>query len=124
MERATDDIGRRRRGRPSLVTREEVLRAGLSLVNREGLDALTMGRVAGELGVGVMTLYRHVADKADLLAGMVDLVVAEEAPPPEPVGDWRQRCATEFRRLRSVLLRHPALAGVTLQRAAAPRPQD
>ena len=65
-----------KRGRPSTLSAPEVVDAALRLIDRVGLDALTMRALAGELGVGPMTLYRHVADKRALLALIPDVVLA------------------------------------------------
>lgn len=62
--------------RPTL-TRDAVLRAAVALADAEGVEAVSMRRVAERLGVVPMALYKHVADKDDLLDGMVDTVIAE-----------------------------------------------
>jgi AcrR family transcriptional regulator len=91
--------------RPPL-SRDRVLEAAISLADREGVEALTMRRLGKELGVEAMSLYNHVANKDDILAGMVDLVFAEIALPPSDT-DWRaalrQRCVSA----RQVLRGHP-----------------
>ena len=75
------------------LTRERVLRAAIDLADREGLDALSMRKLAKAVGVEAMSLYNHVANKDDLLDGIIDLVVAEIYVPGAD-GDWR----TELRR--------------------------
>ncbi len=64
---------RRRRG----LTREEIVERALEIGDREGLDAVSVRRVASELGVTSMALYRHVKDKNDLLSAMLDAVMAD-----------------------------------------------
>ena len=59
------------------LTRERALAAALTIADTEGIGALTMRRVAKELGVEAMALYYHVANKDDLLDGMIDLVFGE-----------------------------------------------
>ena len=59
------------------LNRERVLRAAVDLADREGIEALSMRRLGQELGVEAMSLYNHVANKEDLLDGMVDAIVAE-----------------------------------------------
>ena len=59
------------------LTRERVLRAALELADEDGIDALTMRELGLRLGVEAMSLYNHVANKDDILDGMVDLVVGE-----------------------------------------------
>ncbi len=66
------------------LTRERVLRAAVALADEQGLDALSMRKLGQRLGVEAMSLYNHVANKDDVLAGMVELVLAEvENPPPD-----------------------------------------
>jgi AcrR family transcriptional regulator len=91
------------------LDRGSVLRAGLELADQSGLGAVTLRRLADRLGVTPMALYRHVADKGDLLNGMADLLYAElDVPEPEP--DWWPGLAALARSVRRVLLAHPATA--------------
>jgi len=95
------------------LQRDRVLRAAVDLADARGLGALTMRRLAEDLGVEAMTLYYHVANKDDLLAGMVDLVVAEmEVPAAEP--DWRAGIRRAATSQHDVLVRHPWAAGQML----------
>ena len=75
-------------GASTPLSRERVLRQALALADSEGLDALSMRRLGRELGAGAMSLYHHVADKEELLDGMVDLVFAE-IHLPESQTDWQ-----------------------------------
>ena len=59
------------------LSRDRILRAAVALADREGLEALSMRKLADELGVKAMSLYNHVDNKEDLLNGMVDVLVAE-----------------------------------------------
>jgi len=88
------------------LSRERVLRAAVVLADGVGIEALSMRRLAQELGVVPMALYKHVANKEELLAGMVDVVVGEIDP---PVGgaDWQQAVRQRVLSARRVLLRHP-----------------
>ena len=70
------------------LTRERILRAAIDLADTDGLDALSMRKLAKAVGVEAMSLYNHVANKDDLLDGIVDLVVAEIYV-PRAEGDWR-----------------------------------
>ena len=92
------------RGKTSL---DEVIEAALRIVDAEGLEALTLRRLAAELGVGAMTVYSYVRDKDELLDLVVDRAVAEVALPP-PDGDWRDRARALARNLRTTLLAHPS----------------
>ncbi|GLW27360.1 TetR/AcrR family transcriptional regulator [Actinoplanes regularis] len=67
------------------LNRERVLRAAVELADRTGLDTLSMRNLAQELGVVPMALYKHVANKDELLDGMVDTVIASITPAPVPV---------------------------------------
>jgi DNA-binding transcriptional regulator YhcF (GntR family) len=74
-----------------VLSREQVLRAAVSVADGEGIEAVSMRRVAVELGVGAMSLYRHVAGKDELVTEMVDAVFGEyELPEPGPDG-WRAK---------------------------------
>jgi len=70
------------------LNRERVLRAAVALADEAGIGAVSMRRLAQELGVVPMALYKHVADKDELLDGMVDTVIAE-IDPPDPGLDWK-----------------------------------
>lgn len=91
---------------PPALTRADVLRAAVAVADREGLDAVTMRRLAAELGVGPMSLYRHVATKDDLVLLMADDVVrAAELPDPGPDG-WRAKLELVARRQWALCRRH------------------
>lgn len=88
------------------LSREKVLESAVALVDREGLDALTMRRLGGELGVEAMSLYRYVANKSDLLDGVLERI-AEEIELPEPSGDWRADSHLAGVRFYEILSDHP-----------------
>ena len=75
-----------RRRRP--LSRDRVLHTAIALADERGVDELTMRKLAKELGVEAMSLYHHVANKTDLLDGMIDLVFSE-IDAPSPGGDWK-----------------------------------
>ena len=85
------------------MSRERVLRAAVEYADRNGIEALSMRKLARELGVEAMTLYYYVANKNDLLEGMADLVAAEIEPPPDDL-DWKE--ATRRRALSAHEVRH------------------
>ena len=93
------------------LNRERILRAAVELADREGLEALSMRKVAQDLDVVPMALYRHVANKDEMLGGMVDLVVGE-IDPPETDPDWKQAMRRRILSARLMLLRHPWAAPV------------
>jgi AcrR family transcriptional regulator len=96
----------RRPGRPARLSREAVVRAAVRIADEGGLEALTMQRVAEQVGAEAMSLYRHVRNKEDLLDGTVDLVYAEMDLPRSGVG-WRTAMRERAISARDVLRRHP-----------------
>ena len=88
------------------LTRERVIDAGLHVMDTEGLDAVSMRRVAREVGVEAMSLYNHVRDKDDLLQGICDRVMADFDFPAE-TDDWEELVRAGARSWRNVLRAHP-----------------
>lgn len=88
------------------LTRDRVLAAAVQLADREGAAALSMRRLANELGVVPMALYNHVANKEQLLDGMLDVVVGEIDPPRTDI-DWQAAVRERILSARQALLRHP-----------------
>ncbi len=97
---------------PRELTRAQVVRTALALVDREGLAGLSMRRIATELGVATMSLYRHVRSKDELVKLMVDAVFAVHAPPEPPPPGWRAQLDTVARLQWDIYRRHPWLAHV------------
>jgi AcrR family transcriptional regulator len=87
------------------MSRERVLRAAVDFADREGIDALSMRKLARELGVEAMTLYYYVANKNDLLEGMADLVAGEIELPPDDV-DWKEATRRRAISAHNVLAKH------------------
>jgi len=87
------------------LTRERVLRTATALADERGLTELTMRKLAKELDVEAMSLYNHVANKDDLLDGMIDLVFSE-IDPPRAGGDWKAEMRKRAVSTRQALLRH------------------
>ena len=69
------------------LSRDRILGRAVQIADAEGVEALTMRRLADELGFEAMSLYRHVKNKDDVLGGMLDLVLAEIESPAAP-GAW------------------------------------
>jgi AcrR family transcriptional regulator len=90
------------------LTRTRVIDAALRLMDEEGLEAVTMRRVAREVGVEAMSLYNHVRDKDDLLRGICDRVMADFEFPAGS-GDWIDRAKDGARAWRRMLQAHPDL---------------
>ena len=93
------------RVRRAPLSRDRVLHAAVALADAAGIDSLGMRNLAQELGVVPMALYRHVANKEQLLDGMVDVVVGEIDPPTG--GAWRSAVRERILSARRALLRHP-----------------
>jgi AcrR family transcriptional regulator len=88
------------------LSRDRVLRAAVVVADDAGIESLSMRRLAQELGVVPMALYKHVANKEELLDGMVDVVVGEIDPPVRGT-DWKSAVRQRILSARRALLRHP-----------------
>ena len=96
--------------RKPAYTREQIAAAAMRVADAEGTDAVTMRRVATELGAGTMTLYHYVANKQELLALMDDAMMGELLiPADELADDWRGGLEQVARRSYGVFRRHPWL---------------
>lgn len=93
--------------------RDLVVRTAVTIADAEGLTGLSMRRLAGELGIPTMSVYRHVADKEELVLLMMDRVMALNPPPPhlDPDHDGWRACVEALARLQwSMYRRHTWLA--------------
>ena len=88
------------------LTRERVIDAALAVMDSEGLDAVSMRRVAREVGVEAMSLYNHVRDKDDLLQGVCERIMSSYELPTGG-GDWLDRAKDGAREWRRLLQAHP-----------------
>ena len=88
------------------LSRDRVLRAAVALADKAGIESLSMRRLAEDLGVVPMALYKHVANKEELLDGMIDVVVGEIDPPVAGAG-WKSAVRQRILSARRALLRHP-----------------
>ena len=102
-------------GRPAQRSRAQITAVALDIADREGLDAVSMRRVAAELGTGAASLYRYVETREELLDLMTDATAAEYAP-PAPTGDWLADLVTVGEQSRAIMRRHPWLPGLVLTR--------
>jgi AcrR family transcriptional regulator len=109
-----DDTSTRTRPRGSL-TREEIIKEALALLEQEGPGALSMRRLADRLGVTPNALYTHVRGKADLIDGLIDQVYADLTLEQDRSGDWTQQLTTLSQQVRDHLLAHPAVVPYALQ---------
>ncbi|MGW4895388.1 TetR/AcrR family transcriptional regulator C-terminal domain-containing protein [Kitasatospora sp. NPDC004240] len=89
------------------LTPGRIVGAAVTVADSEGLAAISMRRVAAELGVATMSLYRHVADKDDLLTRMMDTVIARYPLPADPPEGWREAIELAARQLWDLFRRHP-----------------
>ena len=100
------------RGPRPAHSRDEIAAAAIKIADADGLEALTMRRVASEVGCGTMTLYRYVPTKDHLLDLMIDVTAGEAALPDLPPGDWREGLRRVAEMQRDMLLRHPWLTSL------------
>jgi AcrR family transcriptional regulator len=98
------------------LSRERVLRGAIAVADEAGIGSLTMRSLAGRLGVKPMSLYHHVANKDEILDGIVDLVFSE-IDLPSPGGDWRSEMHRRAISARRALGRHPWAIGLMESRA-------
>ncbi|MEC7794211.1 MAG: TetR/AcrR family transcriptional regulator [Pseudomonadota bacterium] len=88
------------------LSRDRILVAALAYADTHGLQALSMRKVAGDLGVEAMSLYNHISNKADIIAGITDLV-AGEITLPTPDFDWKGEMRARSQSAHRVLVKHP-----------------
>src|SRR5438445_7095471 len=88
------------------LSRDRILRTALDLADESGIEALTMRKLGQALGFEAMSLYNHVANKDDVLDGILDLVLAETEP-PSPAGDWQTAVRSSAISVHDGLTRHP-----------------
>ncbi len=98
------------------LSKERVLRAAVALTARDGIESLTMRKLADELGAGAMSLYHYVPNKEELLDGMVDIVFSEIELPSTGV-DWKTAMRQRAISTRQVLNRHRWAVGLMESRA-------
>jgi AcrR family transcriptional regulator len=110
--RKQDETPRERRP----LTRDAIVDAALTLLDRDGLAGLSMRKLADELGVGAASLYWHVGDKEELLGLLLDRIVGEtQLPEPDP-GNWQEQVKEMGRESRRLLQRHRDAAQISLGR--------
>lgn len=104
-----------RRGPKPKLTIAEITRAGIALADAEGLDAVSMRRVATEVGLSAMSLYTYVPSKAELTDLMLDAVYGE-LPQRYPGEDWRAQLEQVARANRALFERHPWMLRISMSR--------
>jgi AcrR family transcriptional regulator len=106
------------------LSRERVLRTAVELADAEGVEAVTMRRLARALDAEAMSLYHHVRNKDDVLDGVVDLIVGEineavgKIDAPAPGAAWKRAARERILTARSIFLRHPWAPSVFASRTA------
>ncbi|WP_405431637.1 TetR/AcrR family transcriptional regulator [Micromonospora sp. NBC_00617] len=88
------------------LSRDRVLRAAVALADEAGIESLSMRNLAQDLGVVPMALYKHVANKDELLDGMIDVIVGQIDPPASDT-NWKDAIRRRILSAREVLRRHP-----------------
>jgi AcrR family transcriptional regulator len=100
------------------LSRERVLRTAMKLADEEGIQSLSMRRLARELGVEAMSLYNHVANKDDILSGIVELAASEIELPTGDV-DWKAAIRRSAISARDTYVRHPWASQLQMSRESA-----
>lgn len=101
----------RETGQPAL-SRAAIVREAIAVLDADGIEALSMRKLGGRLNAGATSLYRHVANKDELMELAIDQVAAEITVPASDGADWRPAAAEAARSFRATALRHPWLASV------------
>jgi TetR/AcrR family tetracycline transcriptional repressor len=110
-------------GQRAGLTRESVLAEARAALARDGIEALSMRRLAQRLGVAPNALYSHVAGRDDLIDALLDDTLGEVRAPDPQRGDWREGIETIMRRTYAVLLAHPDLVPLYVARRGARGPR-
>ncbi|WP_030751437.1 TetR/AcrR family transcriptional regulator [Streptomyces griseus] len=100
------------RGPKPAFSRQDVVDVAVRIADADGIDAVSMRRIAAELGCGTMSLYNYVPRKEDLYELMVDAASAEYVLPERPSGDWRADMTGLAHQTRAIMRRHPWLPRV------------
>jgi AcrR family transcriptional regulator len=98
------------------LSRERVLRAAIALADEGGIESLSMRKLGQQLGVEAMSLYHHVANKDDLLDGIVDAVTSEIDVPPDEI-DWKEAIRRTAISSHDLFLRHRWACSLMMRRA-------
>ena len=107
------------RGERRPLTRDAIVDAALTLLDREGLAGLSMRKLAQELGAGAASLYWHVGDKEELLSLLLDRIVGEGEPPEPDPANWQEQVKEMARESRRLLQSHRDAAQISMGRIPA-----
>ena len=91
------------------LSREAILRAALQIADRDGLGGLTMRKIAGQLGASPMGVYRHFRNKAEIVDGLVDLVIGDYDVTNHQEGSWTEWVRETFLQMKRALCAHPGI---------------
>jgi AcrR family transcriptional regulator len=103
------------------LSRKRIVAAGMALIETDGVEAVSMARLATELGCGVIALYNHVPSRRALLDGIADAVISGIAETPQAGADWADQLRAQATAFRQAALKHPRSAMVALSMAAPSR---
>lgn len=106
------------------LSKSAVVDAALAIADAEGLEALTIRRLAADLGAAPMGLYRYFRNKDDLVTSLFDRVISEYDPDDHRSGDWRHRMRSSFRWFRRALVSHPGIMPVLAKRVGVGNNSD
>ena len=107
--------------RVAALTRDRILACAVAMADRDGLDAVTLRRIAGELGVHVTSLYNHVATRDAVTDGIVDTLLDQAHLPTTPV-EWEEWVRTFFTAMSTLAAEHPgAFAALSRRPVQGPR---
>ncbi|MFG1699349.1 TetR/AcrR family transcriptional regulator C-terminal domain-containing protein [Nonomuraea sp. NPDC049309] len=98
------------------LSRKRIVAAAVGLIEREGADAVSMRRIAAELGVGVMSLYNHVSSKDALLDGVAEAVLSEIEFTDDPGAPWSERVRGQARAFRQIAHHYPRCTMLVVSR--------
>ncbi len=101
------------------LSRDRIIEAALQIIDADGVDALSMRRLAATLGVQAMSLYNHVGGKADVLDGVTEYITADMQLSKRTDGDWEDGIRSVSYAFRRAALRHPRAGELVLTRQLA-----
>jgi AcrR family transcriptional regulator len=101
------------------LTRKLIIGAAIELIEQDGVDAVSMQRLASELGCGVVSLYHHVPSRSALLDGVADAVMSGIAVTSVPGTEWQEQVRAQARAFRQITRAHPRCAMVVISRPAS-----
>lgn len=98
------------------LSRERIVRAAVAMIERDGVDSVSMRRLAAELGVATMSLYNHVPNKAALLDDIAEFILTDMQFAADPGADWREQTRALCRSFREIARRFPRSVLVVITR--------